>query len=59
MTNKELSYVEDALNHAKHFHWLCDACLENTSDASLQNFIEEVQKEVEVIYNNLFSTLTR
>ena len=57
MTDKELLYIEDALAHAKHFDALCcDAC-DNIQDATLRNFVKDVQKEVQLVYNNLFTTL--
>ncbi len=58
MTTKELAYVEDVLNHAKHFHWQCEQALAKIQDASLKPFVKEVQTEVEQLYNNLFSTIS-
>ena len=59
MTKKELAYVEDVLNHAKHFYWQCDEALASVSDESLKDFIHDLKKEVEQIYNNLFNTVSK
>lgn len=57
MTDKELLYVEDALAHAKHFDALCEDACQNIQDGNLKAFVTEVQKEVQLVYNNLFTTL--
>lgn len=59
MTNKELTYVEDALNQVKHLRWLCDECATSISNPELKSFVREVQNEIDGIYNNLFNTLKR
>lgn len=58
MTTKELAYVEDALNHAKHFYWQCDQALSNLTDESLKTFVQELKTGIEQVYNNLFSTIS-
>ena len=58
MTTKELAYVEDALNHAKHFYWQCDQALCNIKDQTLKNFVSELKTMTEQMYNNLFSTIS-
>lgn len=59
MTDKELTYVEDALNHVKHFHCLCDESSHAIQDPALRAFVQEVQSEVQCIYNSLFTTLSK
>ena len=44
MTDKELLYVEDALNHAKHFNEMCNEACELLDDDTLKNFVFDVQK---------------
>lgn len=58
MTTKELAYVEDALNHAKHFHWECDKALNSLTDDNLKCFVRELKNVIEHVYNNLFSTIS-
>lgn len=57
MTDKELLYVEDALNHAKHFDAMCDEAYECLQDEQLKKFVLDVQKELQTVYSNLFTTL--
>lgn len=57
MTDKELLYVEDALAHAKHFNELCDNAYSNLQDENLKTFVTEIKKEVNLVYDNLFTTL--
>lgn len=59
MTKKELAYVEDVLNHAKHFYWQCDEALSSVNDEALKEFINGLKQEVEQIYNNLFNTVSK
>ena len=57
MTDKELLYVEDALNHAKHFNEMCNEACELLDDVTLKNFVFDVQKEIQMVYSNIFATL--
>jgi len=57
MTDKELLYVEDALNHAKHFDAMCEQAWDSIQDPHLKSFVLDLQKEIQVVYGNLFTTL--
>lgn len=59
MTNKELLYVEDALNHLKHFNCVCDETKSSLTDQSLKSFASEVQTELTNIYNRLYQNLSK
>lgn len=59
MTNKELLYVEDALNNFKHFNCVCDENISSLQDPTLRAFVGEVQSELQIIYNNLYNTLSK
>lgn len=59
MTNKELLYVQDALNHLKHFNCVCDETASSLTDSALRAFTNDVQQELNNLYNHLYQTLSK
>lgn len=49
MTQKELSYVEDAIGHEKNIIKICNDTINNLEDENLKQFLEnELQKHTEM-----------
>ena len=49
MTQKELSYVEDAIGHEKNIIKICNDTINNLEDENLKKFLEnELQKHTEM-----------
>ena len=42
MSPKELSYIEDALNHEKHMKTKCTDCASNIQDPELKTFVNQL-----------------
>ncbi len=59
MTNKELLYLEDALNHLKHFDCVCEEASSFITDDALIKFTDDVKSYLTSIYNNLYQTLSK
>lgn len=59
MSDKELLYIEDALNHLKHFIELCNYTSQNLSDQSLRTFVDAVKSEATSSQSELFGVLKR
>lgn len=57
MTTKELLYVEDALGHEKHFTAQCNEIAKNLQDADLRNYVEDMARKHQAIFDRLFGLL--
>lgn len=57
MTQKELLYVEDAVEHEKSILKLIDSFKNNTESSELLSFMDEQKKSHKDIYDNLMSLL--
>jgi hypothetical protein len=57
MTNKELLYVEDALGHEKFMKTSCTQTAEKLMDATLSNYIKELESTHTKLYNKFLNLL--
>ena len=57
MTQKELLYVEDAVEHEKSIIKICNDLLTKLNDSNLSSFIEEEINSHENMKNELISLL--
>lgn len=57
MTQKELSYVEDAIGHEDNIIKIINYSIENISDEELVSFMEDELEEHESIKNKLIKLL--
>jgi hypothetical protein len=57
MSEKELLYIEDALNHAKLAETKCNQCASTLTDPNLQTFVRQMADRNKQIYDALFQLL--
>ena len=57
MTNKELVYVEDALGHEKFMKDCSKKTSEKLTDATLSNYIKELEEKHTQIFNKFLNLL--
>ncbi len=57
MTEKELLYVEDALNHLNDMKTKFESYKENVSNGEIANFINEACNKQEQLFQNFFNLL--
>ena len=57
MTQKELLYFEDAINHEKNIIAICDDIINNLEDENLVSFMEKEVKKHESMYEKLMNKL--
>lgn len=57
MTEKELLYLEDAVEHEKNIISICDFLVSNLEDKSLISFMENEADKHTQILNNLINKL--
>lgn len=57
MTEKELLYVEDILEHEKDFKSICEYYKEKVKDKDVKNLLDNVVKEQEQNYKKVFNLL--
>ena len=57
MTSKELLYVEDALGHEKFMKSSTTKASNQLSDATLSNFMKDLETKHTEIYNNFLNLL--
>ena len=57
MTNKELLYVEDALGHEKFMKDCSNKTSEKLTDATLSNYIKELEEKHTQIFNKFLNLL--
>lgn len=57
MTQKELSYVEDAVGHEKNIISILNISIEELENDDLKNFLNNHLESHQTIYNNLIKLL--
>lgn len=57
MTEKELLYVEDALNHEMSLCSICENFEEIVKDENLKKFIKSTSKTYDKCYQNIYALL--
>ena len=57
MTQKELSYLEDAIGHVDNIIKICDESIKNLTDESLINFMNNEVNNHQSLKTKLLSTL--
>ena len=57
MTNKELLYVEDALGHEKFMKSCCQKASNQLTDATLSNYLKELEQKHNELYNKFLNLL--
>lgn len=55
MSPKELNYIEDALGHEEFLKTQCMEACKNLQDAELKAYVEQMQKQHEKMFNELYS----
>ncbi len=54
MSPKELSYVEDALNHEQFLKNQCDAAMKSLNDQQLISCVQELKETHQQIFDSLY-----
>ena len=57
MTTKELSYIEDALGHEKHFQTRCQEAISQIQDQQLKSCVEELLQKHQQLFQNFYGLL--
>lgn len=57
MTQKELSYLEDAIKHEQAIEQICTDTINNLEDKKLKTFVQNELKIHQKIYTKLIGTL--
>lgn len=57
MTTKELSYIEDALGHEKHFQTRCQEAISQLQDENLKSCVKGLCEKHQEIFNSLYELL--
>ena len=57
MTQKELSYIEDAIGHETNIITICEDSIEDIEDANIVNFIDKEIKKHTKIKDKLMKVL--
>ena len=57
MTQKELAYVEDAINHEHAITIICDDIINNLKSNKLRSFMKEELKKHQILHSNLIMGL--
>lgn len=57
MTEKELQYVEDALNHEKLMKTKCSDYSNQMQDRELKVFLKDLETRHQQIFNSIFKLL--
>ena len=57
LTDKELKYVEDALNHERLMKTKCDDYANQMQDRELKVFMKDLVTRHQSIYNSIFKLL--
>ncbi len=57
MTEKELLYVEDILEHEKDFKSICEFYSNQVKDKDVKNLLDNIVKSQEQNYKKVFSLL--
>ena len=59
MSEKELLYIEDAINNARLLESKCNQCASMLTDANLQNFVRQLAERQKQLYTNLYQLLNQ
>ncbi|MDO5552039.1 MAG: hypothetical protein Q4F76_12765 [Lachnospiraceae bacterium] len=54
MSPKELTYIEDALNHEQFLKNQCDEALKSLTDQQLVSCVKELKETHQQIFNSLY-----
>lgn len=54
MSPKELSYIEDALNHEQFLKNQCDEAMKSLSDQQLISCVQELKQSHQQIFDSLY-----
>lgn len=54
MSNKELLYVEDALNHEKFLKTQCQQAIANLTDPDLKNFVQQMMQKHQELFAQFY-----
>lgn len=57
MTDKELLYIEDALEHEQYFQTKFSEAATQIKDGELKKSVEEIKNKHQQIYQSLFTLL--
>lgn len=57
MTEKELLYVEDALEHEKYFKEKCSETIESLQDPELKSLVSTMMEKHNKIYQSFYNLL--
>ena len=57
MTDKELLYIEDALEHEQYFQTKFSEAADQIKDGELKKSVEEIKNKHQQIYQSLFTLL--
>ncbi|MGN0528839.1 MAG: hypothetical protein ACI4IE_06865 [Eubacterium sp.] len=57
MTDKELLYIEDALEHEQYFQTKFSETASQIKDGELKNSVEDIKNKHQQIYQSLFALL--
>ena len=57
MTQKELSYVEDAIKHEQAIEQICTNTINSLEDKKLKSFVQNELKIHQKLYTKLLGTL--
>ena len=57
MSPKELSYIEDALNHEKFLKTQCQDAVKNLQDPELKNYVEQYSQRHQQIFDSFYNLI--
>jgi hypothetical protein len=57
MSPKELSYIQDALNHEKHMKTKCTECANQLQDAELKSYVTQLANAHQQMFNQFYQLL--
>lgn len=57
MTDKELLYLEDALNHEQYFQTHCTDIANQLQDANLKNCVQQMVQKHQQIFQSFYGLL--
>jgi hypothetical protein len=59
MSDKELLYIEDAINHARLLESKCNHSASMLTDTNLQSFCKQIAERQRQLYTNLYQLLNQ
>lgn len=57
MSPKELSYIEDALNHERHMKKKCTECANQIQDQTLKSYVNQLASDHQRIFDEFYKLL--